>query len=221
METWLVSGSDTGIGKTWVMGRLVASLRASGVASVQVIKPVETGVSPDQPGDAPTAVGGDQADEAPTRVTHLTLQTFSRPLAPVEAALAEGEVLSCDDLVAAVRALPPVGVRLVEGAGGLAVPLEASGVDWADFALRLGVDRVLLVVENRLGAIHQARLLTHYATARGLPWHLILNQVRPQPPEVLAANAASLARLELTPWATLPPNRPDLLPIGSWVSPVS
>lgn len=202
MQTWFISGSDTGIGKTWITRALVAYCAEQGARTIQVIKPVETGVPPGEPLDARFAAA--KPPEG-VDVTGHTPLTFRAPLAPLEAAKRERRTLTLDDLTAAVKALPRVDVRLIEGAGGIAVPLAKDGRDWLDFALALKVDELVLVVENRLGAINQARLLNAYCRKRFPKLRLILNQREPQPADVLESTWSTLASLGPVPWATLSP----------------
>lgn len=156
MATILVTGSDTGVGKTRVAGWIARALAASG--SVRVIKPVESGAGQGRPSDAPAAAGDWAAAH--------TLVSLPLALAPLAAAAAAGVPLSLDILLARLAALPPSDHRVIEGAGGIAVPLDPSGKDWADFAAAVHPDLVVIVVEDRLGAINQARLASDYLRAR-------------------------------------------------------
>lgn len=133
-------------------------------------------------------------------------------MAPVDAALADGQIFSFDALVQHLRDLPTQGVqwRLVEGAGGLAVPLESNHAatplssttpqaentprDWSDFACAVGADACVLVVADRLGAINQARLLAAYAVQKQVAnCGLWLNAANADtPPAIRASNADAL-----------------------------
>ncbi len=157
MVTLLVSGSGTGVGKTRVTGAL-ARLAARHGRTVQIIKPVQTGVADGQLTDAgdAAAFGG----IAPTQA--YTLRRYSAAIAPLAAAQAEGQSLKMAEVIAEIQKLPSCDVRLIEGAGGLAVPLTDTGYDWGDFGAVLEVNAVVLVVPDQLGAINQARLLYHY-----------------------------------------------------------
>ena len=110
MRTLLVTGADTGVGKTQVTAAL-ARLLAAGGARVQIVKAVETG-SPAQ-GDAERAreLAGADAEV-------FTLAAFAAPLAPLAAAALEGRAFSMEAMTDALRALPPCDWRIVEGAGG-------------------------------------------------------------------------------------------------------
>ncbi len=191
MITFLVSANDTGVGKTWVCGLLAARL---GSGSIQMIKPVETGVAADDSGDlglVATRLGH------PARLSTHRLCCFPRALAPMDAAVAEGMELHTDVLVDRIQALPAADWRIVEGAGGIAVPLDEQGHDWADFAAMIGADRCLLVVEDRLGAINQARLVSARAVAAKLNYGLWLNQCADVPVDVLRSNHRNLLALGL------------------------
>lgn len=196
MRTILVSGNDTDAGKTHVLGQFAGTLAARGL-SVQIVKLVETGMPrDDSPGDADRAfaaakkIAGEQAEN----LAAFRLARYTQPLAPTEAARRDGSAFSVDDVLKKMRALPDCDVRLVEGAGGLGVPVDDSGNDWADFA-RDHADAALLVVENRLGAISQARFLAVYCAAKGVPApHFWLNEIRPQSEGVRASNALEIPK---------------------------
>ena len=195
MQTIFVSGNDTDAGKTHVLGQVAGTLAARGLA-VQIVKFVETGMPrDDSPGDADRALAAAReiARGAGT-LAAFRLARYSQPLAPTEAARRDGAVFSVEATAEKLRALPPCDVRLVEGAGGLGVPVDDAGTDWADFA-RERADATLIVVENRLGAISQARFLAVYCAAKGVPApHFWLNEIRPQSEGVLASNALEIPK---------------------------
>lgn len=195
MQTIFVSGNDTDAGKTHVLGQVAGTLAARGLA-VQIVKFVETGMPrDDSPGDADRALAAAReiARSAGT-LAAFRLARYSQPLAPTEAARRDGAVFSVEATAEKLRALPPCDVRLVEGAGGLGVPVDDAGTDWADFA-RERADATLIVVENRLGAISQARFLAAYCAAKGVPApHFWLNEIRPQSEGVLASNALEIPK---------------------------
>ena len=200
MQTILISGADTGIGKTRVTAALARAFAATG-GSVQIVKPVESGVRDKaHPGDAEAAaaLAGLPVSSA------VTLRRYAAAISPLDAAAAEGGALGWAELLADYDRLPACDWRLVEGAGGLAVPLEASGLDWTDFARAIGAEAVVLVVADRLGAINQSRLVLDYARSRGLNAGIWLNQVGGPPlPEVGASTRRALAGLRLPIWGEL------------------
>jgi len=156
LATIFVTGSDTGVGKTRVAGWIARALAARGVT--QVIKPVESGVQAGRPSDAPSAAG----DWASAH----TLVSLPLPLAPLAAAAQANVRLSLPWLTGLYAKLPAAAHRVVEGAGGVAVPVDPLGKDWADFAAAIRPDLVVVVVDDRLGAINQARLAADYLAAR-------------------------------------------------------
>jgi len=147
-----ITGSDTGIGKTNVVGLLAREL--SELGNTQVIKPVESGATSGRPADAPKAAG----DWA----TPITLFSFGPAQAPLAAAAQSGKKLSLQNIVKAYQAIPPADHQIIEGAGGLAVPIDPLGLDWTDFAQTIKPDAVIIVVEDRLGANNHARLSVAY-----------------------------------------------------------
>ncbi len=197
MRTVLVTGSDTGVGKTHVVAALARLLAADG-ARVQIVKVVETG-SPTE-GDATCA---HRLSGAGGAVESFTLARFAAPLAPSAAAHAEGHEISFAGLLARLRTLPSCDTRILEGAGGIATPLESGGRDWADFAVSVAAAAVVIVVPDRLGAINQARLAHARAAALGLPAGVWLNEISPAPPAVASSTRAALAAAGVPLWSRL------------------
>jgi dethiobiotin synthetase len=162
MSGLLVTGTDTGVGKTFVTCALARALRAGG-RRVTVMKPVETGVT-DAPDDARRLR---EAAADPASLDEICPYRLRAPLAPAVAARVEGVTIDLARLEALVRRrLASADVLLVEGAGGLLVPI-ADSVTWADLAARLRLP-LLVVVANRLGAINHCALTARVATAMGL-----------------------------------------------------
>jgi 8-amino-7-oxononanoate synthase len=213
MQAILVTGSDTGIGKTRATAAL-ARLLATGGARVQIVKVVETGAVAEREGDAACAqrLAGGVGER-------FTLASFSAPLAPATAANLAGQAFSLELLVEGVHALPPCDWRLLEGAGGIATPIDDRARDWADFAAALGVDAVVIVVPDRLGAINQARLACARLSQTKLRAGVWLNATAPVGPEVAGSNRASLAAAGVPLWAEqaygemLPSNPAELVAV--------
>lgn len=154
MKKILLTGNDTNVGKTRVLRNLTKHLCGLG-RDVQVVKLVETGI--DEPHDEVFAT-------ANTTAEGHTLFSFKPPLAPVCAAEALGEVFNLNLLMRTLRNLRNnPDWRLYEAAGGFAVPMDADGRDGRELVKLLEIDYLVLVVENRLGSINQARLLYNYA----------------------------------------------------------
>jgi dethiobiotin synthetase len=186
----LVTGTDTGAGKTVVTAALAAALVVRG-RRVGVVKPAETGCRPD-PEDA-RALKAAACDPAP--LASICPWSLPEPLAPALAAERAGVSIDVDALVAHIRARArEVDVLLVEGAGGLLVPLTRAA-SFADLAARLPA-RVLLVVGSRLGAINHALLTLEVLATRGIAIAgYVVNELGPPDDLAVATNADLLRSL--------------------------
>ena len=121
---YFITATDTGVGKTFVTAGLAAALRARG-RDVAVFKPVQSGALADDPAGDAALLGAD------------CVYAFSAPLAPLVAARAEGRTIALAPIVTRAEELAREHeILLVEGAGGLLVPL-ADGLDMADLAVAL------------------------------------------------------------------------------------
>lgn len=196
MRTILVNGSDTGVGKTRVVAALARLLSSQG-GRIQIVKAVETGVPHDGEGDARNAWR-----MAGTTAEAFTLFSYEAALAPLAAAEAEGRRLTLDKIVAALESLPDCDWRILEGAGGVSVPISEDGGDWTDLATRIDDHpHMILVVPNRLGAINQGRMAHAYAKSRGINPRIWLNTASPVDHAVAESNLSGLAAAGLRPIA--------------------
>jgi dethiobiotin synthetase len=218
--TILVSGSGTSVGKTRVVGAL-ARVAARNGRSVQIIKPVQTGVAPGEPSDADLAA---KFAGIPAHCAH-TLRRYRAPLAPLAAAQAEDASLKIQDVIREISLLPPTDIRLIEGAGGLAVPLGSHGYDWVEFADEIRADAVVMVVPDELGAINQSRMVINYYESKFRPQSpggIFLNALRPPSPEVAASTRAALAGCDVPLWGELAADAREPVigykPLLTWLS---
>lgn len=161
MSVLVVTGTDTGVGKTVVTAALAAAARAAG-RSVAVVKPAQTGVVPGEPGDL-------QEIERLSGVDDLhELARYPEPLAPATAARRAGRPgLSATAVAESVRGLGDRELVLVEGAGGLLVRFDDDGATLADVAALLGAP-VVVVTRAGLGALNHAALTCGALAARGV-----------------------------------------------------
>jgi dethiobiotin synthetase len=190
MSGVLVTGTDTGVGKTFVACALAHALRARG-RSVAVMKPVETGVT-ELPEDA-LALREAAADPAP--LDEICPYRLRAPLAPSVAARLERVAIDLARLEGLVRRrLDAADVLIVEGAGGLLVPI-ADSVTYADLAARMRLP-LLIVAANRLGTVNHCALTARVAAAMGLEvLGIVLSQPTAQRDESAASNAETIAAL--------------------------
>ncbi|HEU4348361.1 MAG TPA: dethiobiotin synthase [Actinoplanes sp.] len=186
----LVTGTDTDVGKTIVTAAIAAAAQAAGLR-VAVIKPGQTGTAQGDPTDI----------ELITRLaaphTARTLATYPDPLAPLAAArVAHLPPLELYDVVDAIRAeAGRHDLVLVEGAGGLLVPMgvRPSGDPWtfADLATTLGVSTVV-VSRAGLGTLNHTALTLEALSRRGVPSGVVLGAWPAEPELVHWANLSEL-----------------------------
>jgi biotin synthase len=156
----VVTGTDTGVGKTVVTAALAALAAARG-ERIAVIKPAQTGAGTGEPGDL---------DEV-RRLSGVTdlheLARFTEPLAPATAARRAGAAApTVQDIARSVEELAPErDLVLIEGAGGVLVHLDAHGGTIADLAARLAAP-VIVVTRPGLGTLNATALTCEALRAR-------------------------------------------------------
>lgn len=169
-----ITGTDTGVGKTSVTAGLAAVLREGvpvrdgyNAGNVQVWKPVQTGIpsaeAPESDSYRLRKEGGLEQQER-----DIATLTLPDPLAPWMAARRIGETIDVDALLAEGRSRLSAGdFLLVEGAGGLAVPLTERHLV-ADLAAGLGLP-LLIVARPGLGTVNHTLLTVAAAKQSGIP----------------------------------------------------
>ena len=161
MSVLVVTGTDTGVGKTVATAALACHARLTGI-DVAVCKPVQTG-----------SAGGDDDLAEVGRLSGVTelhgLARFPEALAPVAAATRAGMALPARaELMAWVRDVDtPKRLTLVEGAGGLLVELGQGGVTLRDLASDLAAP-VLVVVAPGLGTLNHTALTLEALASQGI-----------------------------------------------------
>jgi dethiobiotin synthetase len=186
----LVTGTDTGVGKTVVAAALLMALRSQGVRAIG-FKPAETGIDPDEVADSVLLAEASGEDEPLAR----PLLRLAEPLAPAVAADRAGTPLDPRDIEDRIRALRAAGYCLVvEGAGGLLVPL-AWGYTALDLASRAKLETVV-VGRAGLGTLNHLALTVEMLRARAVAIRGIVLNGGNQPPDLAeATNPSALARL--------------------------
>lgn len=143
-----ILGTDTDAGKTAVASALMARLTDS---STRYWKPVQSGFPPDDD----TASVIHQASLDFNRACP-PLYSFQAPLSPHRAAALDGKEISLELLLEEYWIRSRETPLLVEGAGGLYVPLNEN-VTWLDFLRETGMG-ILLVARTGLGTINHSLL---------------------------------------------------------------
>lgn len=186
MRGLLVTGTDTGVGKTVLSAALIAAIAAAGM-DVRAHKPIVTGLDDYEPSGlldgwpADHVLLGQVAGMPPQDVAPLR---YGPAVSPHLAARLQGTITDPRDIVEhASAAVEDAQAAVVEGAGGLLAPL-AEDFTVRDLALALSLP-LLIAARPGLGTINHTLLTVQAARAAGL--------------QVLA--------VVLTPW----PERPSLM----------
>ena len=192
-----VTGTNTGVGKTYVAALIASSLRDAGVR-VGVYKPVASGcemragslVSPD-------AVLLWESAGRPGTLENVCPQQFAAPLAPHLAARAEGKRVDSARLRDGIAFWRESSdIVLVEGAGGLMSPMSDDDYN-ADLAATFGYPLVV-VSANELGTINATlqTLITASTYCDGLDVAgIVLNSPKRRDDDLsMGSNADELAR---------------------------
>ena len=207
MRYVIVTGTDTAVGKTVATAAMAVVAARDG--PVAVVKPVQTGVAEDEPGDVHEVA----------RLSGITdvheLVRLRHPLAPETAARLAGRTLpTVSDLADQIAALEAPTV-LIEGAGGVRVRLDCQGGTVLDLAARLHqTNRVEIVVVTRagLGTLNHTELTVAAVRDGGLTVHGLVIGAWPTSPDLAAqCNWEDLPRLTGVPLLAVLPEG-----CGSW-----
>lgn len=193
-----ITGTDTGVGKTIVTATLAYFFTSKGL-NVGVMKPFETGVHDT------TALGHDGellrwAADSKDPADLISPYRLTLPASPHQAAIAENVNINLDDVYDAFNTVKAnKDIVLVEGAGGLMVPLR-GGFLMADMVKKLNTP-ALVVTHPRLGTLNHTLLTTFSARVLELELSgLIVNRM-PDVPDAVENEAphllASLASADL------------------------
>ena len=195
----LITGTDTGVGKTFVACGLAALLRDCGYR-VGVMKPAETGCAEKDGKLFPEdAVRLKEASSCQEPIENICPYRLPEPLAPSIAAERAGVKIDIDHLLAVYNEISGKhDMTLVESAGGLMVPLLPS-YTYADFAKVLKLP-LIVVAANRLGAINHLALTVEHASCKGLRvLGYVLNQIESSLSLAAETNREVLANLTAAP----------------------
>jgi len=179
MPSLLVTGTDTGVGKTLVSGGLAAELARRG-APVGVMKPFATGARSVRgrlvSEDALFLQSAAGVDDSLDLINPICLKP---PLAPPMAARVAKTRINLSRVWSAYQTLRRRHpILIVEGIGGLLVPL-ITGWTVADLARKLRLP-LLIVTRPSLGTLNHTALTVHAARSHGLRiLGLVLNSAHP------------------------------------------
>ena len=186
----VVTGTDTGVGKTWVTAAIARALLKAGVRVV-ALKPVETGCGTTE-----------RAREDGVRLAEATGQAEPRealvrlaaPLAPVLAAEREGRTIDFDDLLIRIEGYAAgADIVLLEGVGGLLAPITW---EWCLVDIAQALDaRAVLVASDRSGSVNHALLTLGALELASVPVTDVVITSPEVPDASTGTNDAAIARL--------------------------
>ena len=199
-----VTGTDTGVGKTVVAAALLHRYHPR--ATLQYWKPIQTGANLDDD----TAEVRRLAGATGVRILDPGI-CFREPVSPHLAAELAGQTIELESLTNDAHERPDTERWVVEGAGGVLVPINATEL-MADLMTRLGLP-VLVVARSALGTINHTLLTLECLRARSLTVAGVVMVGEPNP-----RNRTAVERYgQITVLAEMPPLVP-LSPstLGTW-----
>jgi dethiobiotin synthetase len=152
---FFITGIGTGVGKTLVASILTEALHAD------YWKPVQAGYE-----DGTDTLTVQELVSNTETVIHPELYRLKTPASPHIAAAKEGVSINMDAIISASKTINTGKPLLIEGAGGLMVPLTGS-LFVADLVKALNA-RVILVSRNYLGSINHSLLTAAYCRSNGI-----------------------------------------------------
>ena len=195
-KAFFITGTDTGVGKTWFACLLGRRLAAAGIV-VHPLKPVESGCASGADGKPYPADAAALRDAMAPRLPleSVCLYPLSAPVSPHLAARMEGVMIDPAPIRRMVEAAAEASdIVLVEGAGGIAVEIR-DGCTFADLARDLSLP-VLLVAGNRLGVLNHARLTISYLLDGGNSlFGVVLNDLSPDHSPSWKTNEEEIRRI--------------------------
>ncbi len=166
-QSYFITGTDTDVGKTYIASSLIRHFAQMNV-NVLGMKPVAAGCELVNGqllnGDVSQLL---QASNIKAPLALINPYAFQAAIAPHIAAKQAGVTVSLEVIATAFKQLTQLAdVVIVEGAGGLCVPLNECETT-TDLVVKLNLP-VILVVGMRLGCINHALLTVQAIQARGL-----------------------------------------------------
>lgn len=219
MKTVFVTASGTDVGKTFVMCALLEELSRTSLR-VRALKPVATGFDAREieASDTGRLLGAQGLEAVPAQLDAVSPWRFAAPLSPDMAAAREGKHIPFDELLSFCRASDGFDLTLIEGIGGVMVPLDEQRtvVDWI---AALGAP-ALLVTGSYLGTLSHTLTAADALTARGVELLGVIVSESLEQPVALDETCQVLERfLAPTPVIALPrgrgnsPSLPELPPL--------
>jgi dethiobiotin synthetase len=167
-KRFFITGTDTGIGKTYVSCKLLEYFNAQGLRTI-ALKPIASGAHlvPNQGLRNEDALALQQHASVYLPYEQVNPICFEPAVAPHIAAAQVGYKLTLKNILASCQATLeiPADIYLIEGAGGWYTPIHGLQT-FADFAAKLAAE-VVLVVGMRLGCINHSLLTIKAIKSQG------------------------------------------------------
>lgn len=184
-----VTGTDTGVGKTFVAAGIARALKEHGV-NIGVMKPIHTGCRTRHgrlfPEDTARLIRSAGVDDP---IELVTPYVFKEPVAPYVAALKSGINIDVGEILKSYRTLcSRHDYTIVEGIGGLLVPITKSFYV-ADLIKRLQLQS-LIVTRPGLGTINHTLLTVSCLKGKKIPIIGIVINYRNRVKDTLAEKTA-------------------------------
>ncbi|RDH82450.1 MAG: dethiobiotin synthase [endosymbiont of Galathealinum brachiosum] len=199
MKGLFITGTDTNVGKTYIACLIAAELKSRNL-NIIPRKPVETGceIINDElyPADASVLL---KASQSNITLDEVCPYRYTPPISPQLAIKRSGNSISLDDLVSTCKKnITEKDLLLVEGAGGFYSPICTDALN-ADLASRLNLP-VILVTEDRVGAVNQALLAINAIEKHQLKiCAVVLNSTGPETQNNLSDNTSEIKALTSHP----------------------
>ncbi|MBF0521081.1 MAG: dethiobiotin synthase [Nitrospirae bacterium] len=198
MNGIFITGTDTGVGKTLITTLIAIGLTEIGYR-VTVRKPIETGcklegvlLSP----EGRTLYLKYIPSMKNENIDDITPIRFKEPLCPLVASRIENKNILWDELITSLKTNDNSKVLLIEGAGGVMVPITTDKFVY-DIITELQLP-VIVVCENRLGAINHTLLTLDFLKARKISViGIIINHTSTADTLALRTNPEIIAELSL------------------------
>lgn len=191
-----ITATDTGVGKTTVTAALILALQKR-EHRVGVMKPVETGIDPQQPDSSDTSRLRSLLSFPPP-FPAICLYPFSQPLAPMACAQETGTTIDAARIATALDvARRQNSVFFVEGAGGVFTPLTPRQ-SIRDLIVMLSLP-VLVVGRTSLGSVNHLLLTLEALSTAGIkPCGIVLNDPIPtsQNPPFIQQRTSTIALIQ-------------------------
>lgn len=209
MKGIFITGTDTGVGKTYLTALLTRTLRRQGIPAI-ALKPVASG-------DRSDALALYEAMGRALPIPRINPIHFSAPLAPYAAGMLENRPFPWDQLRSHWRDISGSypGPFLIEGVGGWKVPMDSTHTvqDWAQ---ELGLP-VLVVCRATLGTLNHTLLTVDSIRQAGLPLPGVVMNFHAAPEDDATRTNPGI----LEEWSKLPvarlPARATTLEIPDWL----